>query len=132
MSKDVVKLKAEIMWAELNKLNDLSGKYQVNLCQLSDAAVKALEDVGISVLEKDGYGKYITCKSVTPIKAVDTDGNEITDLIGNGSKAKAAVVPYEWVHKNKKGISPSLSDLVITDLIVYQKGVDLSNDEEVL
>lgn len=132
MSKNVVKLKAEIMWAELNKINDLSGKYQVNLCQLSEAAVKALEDVGINVLEKEEFGKYITCKSAIPIKAYDKDGGEIKEMIGNGSKAKAAVVPYEWVYKNKKGVSPSLSNLVITDLVVYEKGIALENDEEVL
>lgn len=125
-----VKLKADIMWAQLDKVNELSGKYQVNLCNLSDAAVEALEAMGINVLEKEGQGKYITCKSANPMKAFDTDGDLITEKIGNGSKAKAIITPYEWKYQKKKGVSPSLKKLVITDLVVYESaGADIDDDE---
>lgn len=130
-----VKMKCDIYWAQLSKKNEMSDAYQVNLCNLSDAAVKALEDMGISVQEnaekKPEMGKYITCKSQKPIKAYDEDGQEIdSDIaIGNGSKAKVMVSPYEWSYKNKKGISPSLAKLVITDLIEYANN-DLGNDDE--
>lgn len=126
-----VKAKGDIMWAQLDKPNDLSGKYQVNLCNLSDAAVTALEGLGLTVPEKEGQGRYITCKSNQPIKAFDTDGNEITAKIGNGSKAKAIINAYEWKYKNKKGFSPSLRKLVITELVAYGGGADIE-DEEVL
>jgi len=77
-------------------------------------------------------GKYITCKSNKPIRAYDTDGEEIDILIGNKSQCKALVSSYEWSYKNKKGVSPSLKKLVITDLIEYASGNDLSADEEAL
>ena len=129
-----VKIKADIMWAQMNKINDLSGKYQVNLCNLSDAAVEALEGMDIEVREKEGMGKYITCKSAKPMKAYDTDGDEITEDIGNGSKSKAIISSYEWKYKNKKGVSPSLKKLVITELVEYGEGKGGSslNDDEVL
>jgi hypothetical protein len=127
-----IKVKADIMWAQLDKVNEMSGKFQVDLCNLSDAAVAALEEMGITVPEKEGRGKYITCKSANPIKAFDNDGDEIVGVkVGNGSKAKAIITAYEWKYKNKKGVSPSIRKLVITDLIEYGSGgaVDLSDDE---
>lgn len=130
-----VKMKCDIYWAQLSKKNEMSDAYQVNLCNLSDQAVKALEDMGISVLEnkekKPEMGKYITCKSQKPIRAYDEDGQEIdSDVsIGNGSKAKAMITGYEWTYKNKKGVSPSLSKLVVTDLIEYANN-DLGDDDE--
>lgn len=133
-----VKIKCDIYWAQLNKKNEMSDAYQVNLCNLSDQAVKALEDMGISVLEnkekKSEMGKYITCKSQKPIRAYDEDGQEIDSdvAIGNGSKAKAMITGYEWSYKNKKGVSPSLSKLVVTDLIEYVNNDLGSDDEDVL
>lgn len=132
-----LKIKCDVYWAQLKKINEMSGAYQVNLCNLSDAAAKALEEMGITVNfdeeKKAEMGKYITCKSKNrPMKAFDVDGEEITEEIGNGSKAKALVTPYEWKYKNKNGISASLIKLVITDLVEYSAGDLSANDEDVL
>lgn len=132
-----VKIKCDVFWAQHNKVNEMSGKYQINLCNLSDAAVKALEGLGISVMtgedKKADMGRYITCKSAKPIRVVDTDNDEVVESIGNGSKAKALIGSYSWTYKNKKGVSPSLLKLVITDLVEYTSGGGLdANDEDVL
>lgn len=131
-----VKVKCDLYWAHLTKVNEMSGRYQVDLCNLSDAAVAALEEMGISVLEnkekKPEMGRFITYKSNHPIKVFDEDGNEINAKVGNGSKAKAIVGPYEWKYKNKKGISANASKIVITDLIEYQADVLDDNDDDVL
>lgn len=130
---DAIKIKANIMWAQMNKVNEMSGKYQINLCDLSDAAAQALENMGIEVKEKEGQGKFITCKSAKPMKAFDEDGKEIEEDIGNGSKAKAIITAYEWKYKNKKGVSPSLKKLVVTDLVMYAGGGSAKiADDEVL
>ena len=130
---EAVKIKANIMWAQMTKINDLSGKYQVNLCDLSEPAVQALTEMGIEVKEKEGFGKYITCKSAKPMKAFDEDGDEITEEIGNGSKAKAIITAYEWKYKNKKGVSPSAKKIVITNLVEYAgSGGSFKDDDEVL
>ena len=47
---DRVKIKADIMWAYLSRTNDMSGKYQVDLCNLSDNAVQALEAMNQKLL----------------------------------------------------------------------------------
>ena len=104
MSKRV-KIKDDVFWCQHTKVNDMSGKYQLNLCNLSDAACDALEAIGISVQtgedKKADMGRYITCKSEKPIRVFDTDNDEITEAIGNGSKGKALVSSYSWTYKNK-------------------------------
>ena len=120
---DAVKIKADIMWAYLNKPNDMSGKFQVDLCNLSDKAAQALEEMGLDVKNKEGKGKFITCKSTRPIAAFDDGGTAIDgSMLGNGSKAVALVGAYEWGYQKKKGISPSLKRLVITDFVAYTGG----------
>lgn len=123
---DKLKLKADIYWASLSRKNEMADAYTVDLCNLSDKAVAALEDMGISVQEntekKPEHGRYITCKSQRPIKAFDSDGDEITEDVGNGSKAICMIGSYAWTYKNKKGVSPSLAKLVVTDLIVFADG----------
>ena len=131
---DKLKIKATVNWAFLNRKNEMADAYTVDLCNLSDKAVAALEDMGISVQEnlekKPEQGKYITCKSQKPIKAFDTDNDEIVEDIGNGSKAICMVGSYPWTYKNKKGVSPSLAKLVITDLVEYAAGSGISADDE--
>jgi len=138
MSEDntAVKVKADVFWCQHDKVNEMSNKFQVNLCNLSDAAVAAFEGMGISVQvgedKKADMGKYITCKSSNPIKIYDTDGDLIDGQIGNGSKCKALVGSYDWTYKNKKGISPALRKLVITDLVEYAAGGSLDDSDDVL
>ena len=132
--KKAIKIKADVFWCQHNKVNDMSGKFQLNLCNLSDAAVEALEDMGISVQigedKKADMGKYITCKSEKAIRVFDTDNDEITEAIGNGSKGKALVSSYSWTYKNKKGVSPSLKKLVITDLVEFASAGGINADDE--
>lgn len=131
-----VKIKADVMWANLDKPNEMSGKYQVDLCNLSDAAVNALESMGLSVRQKDDKGYFITCKSNQPIKPFDKTGDVLEGMsIGNGSKAVALIGSYSWTFKNKEGVSPSLKKLVIDELVTYddaEPATALVDDDEVL
>ena len=127
---NAVKIKATIYWCFHNKKNEMADKYTVDLGKLSDAAAAALEEIGIEVREHDEKGKFITCKSAKPIRVHDVDGDEINEAIGNGSKAKAVVTAYEWTYKNKKGVSPSLRKMVVTDLVEFgDSAADLDDDE---
>jgi hypothetical protein len=124
---DKIKINATLEWAFLNKPNEMSGKYQVDLCNLSKNAVQALEEMGITVQyheDKPNKGYYITCKSNIPIKAFDDTGLPLDAeiMIGNGSKATCVVGFYEWTFKNKKGVSPSLGKMVVNELVVYNGG----------
>jgi hypothetical protein len=121
---ETVTVKATIFWAQLNRKNELSGKYQVDLGCLSDKAVEALENLGVDVHNKgDDRGNFVTCKSTNAIRAYDPDNNEydLEDVsIGNGSKAIAVVGYYEWTFKNKKGRSANLKRLKVTELVEYE------------
>lgn len=130
---DAVKIKADIMWAYLNKPNELSGKYQVDLCNLSDKAAEALEGLGLEIKRKEGKGNYITCKSTRPILAFDDGGTAIDGaILGNGSKAVALVGSYEWAYQRKKGVSPALRKLVITEIVQYSPSGELMAEDELL
>lgn len=122
-----VTFNAEVMWANLHVRNEMSGKYQVDLTQLSKAAVEKLEELGITVKHKDEVGFFITCKSDKyPIVAQLPDGTQLKEdiKVGNGSKARCTIEPYAWTFKNKKGKSASLRKLVITDLKVFSPDSD--------
>jgi hypothetical protein len=128
-----IKVSAKTMWANLQKPNDLSGKYQVDLCNLSDKAVEALQELGVEVRtrpDQEEKGYFITCKSNRPITAQFPDGSTVDVPVGNGSEVKATIGTYEWTFKNKKGISPSLKKLVVTELVEYEDDSEDVDDEE--
>ena len=117
-----VKIQAEIQWAFFDKVNDMSGKFQCDLANLSTAAVEALESIGLVPRKREDKpekGWFLTVKSNYAIQPFDKEGNEIKDVVGNGSKAIALIKPYSWKWKNKDGVSASLSKIIITDLIKY-------------
>mgnify|MGYP003652738094 CR=1 FL=1 len=130
MDKQAVKIKADVMWAFLENRNEMSNAYQVDLCNLSTKAIEALESLGVQVKNKEGKGSFITCKSQRPIHAYTLGGEKIENVkVGNGSKASAMIGHYDWTFKNKKGRSPSLVKLVVTELVEYS-GNPLDIEEE--
>jgi len=132
-----VKVQADLFWAFLDTPNQMSGKYQVDLCNLSKEAIKTLEGMGVNVrkkAEKPEQGFFITAKSVNyPITATDTEGRQITAKVANGSKGIALLKPYEYTYRNQKGVGVGINGLVITDLIEYNKtGATADEVEDVL
>jgi hypothetical protein len=119
-----VKVKADLFWAFLDTPNQRSGRYQVDLCNLSKEAIKTLESMGLNVrkkADKPEQGFFITAKSSKyPIVATDVDGNPIKAKIANGSKGIALVKPYQYTYLNQKGVGAGINGLVITDLIEYK------------
>ncbi|CAB4240900.1 hypothetical protein UFOVP22_24 [uncultured Caudovirales phage] len=121
----MTKLKATMMWSNLHHVNEMSGKYQVDLTNLSDKAIEELAKDGITAVESkkagDERGVYITCKSTYPILAYYDDGSEVPSniQIGNGTLAVATIKPYEWNFKGKTGVSPTIVRLIVTKLIEY-------------
>ena len=123
---NVITMNCDLYWGFFDRVNDMSGKYQVDVCNLSDKAVDALENLGIAVRNKgDERGSFITVKSNNPIHVSldrDTYGDVVPDMIGNGSKAQVAIGYYDWDFRGKKGRSPSLKKLKVTELNVYSGG----------
>lgn len=121
MSGFQVKVNCTVHWAFLKKLAPMAKKYEVVLGNLSDEAVTNLRGAGIKVHnkpdDKPEQGRYVTCRSTLPMKAEDQKGQEIEALIGNGSRAIATVGIYDWDYEGRKGKSPTLYKLVITNLV---------------
>lgn len=129
-----IKIEAEVQWAFFTTKNEMSGKYQVDLTNLSSGAVEALQSAGLEPRKREDKpekGWFITAKSNYAIEPVDKGGDKITDVVGNGSKAVAIIKPYEWSWKNKKGVSPSLMKITITDLKVYSSDSEELEDDEI-
>lgn len=130
MSNENTVVKGTAYWAQLDQINQYSGKYQVDVSNLSANAVEALQERGISVKNKgDDRGFFITCKSKFPIEAADKTGESLQGVkIGNGSGITAVISSYEWTSpQGRKGVSPNLKKLVITDLKIYEKGGEDTN-----
>ena len=123
-------IKATIYWANLKQPNKMSGKYQVDLGNLSSKAVAALEERGVPIRNKNNEaGDYVTAKSNYPIRAYNADGDEIHCLIGNGSEAVVAVSHYDWKGQTgQDGRSASCYKLVITDLNEYEIDSEVALD----
>jgi len=129
-----VKIKAEVQWCFHSKPNAMSEKYQIDLCNLSEGAVKALESMGIKTRTRDDKpekGHFVTAKSSIPIKVFDQEGNDLADVaIGNGSRAVALVTYYPWEFQNRKGRSASIKKMVVEDLKAYTP--DEEEDDDIL
>ena len=124
MSEQPIIINATAYWAFLTNKNQY-GDFSIDLCNLSDAAVSKLQSVGLKIASKDDkpeQGNYLSCKSKHAIRFYGTGGEEMTDMVqvGNGSKVKAVVSPYDWTFAGKSGKSASIYKLVITDLIPFE------------
>lgn len=131
--KEQIKVKAKLLWPSLARVNDQSGKYQVDLTELSDKAKEALKNMGLEIRNKEGKGDFITCKSTYPIAAYDDGGAEIDGtIVGNGTEAVVFVSYYDWKSRTGSGRSASCSRMVVTELVEYTgktKAIDLTADD---
>ena len=130
-------IRGTAQWASVFEPNEMSDKFQVDICNLNKDYVKALKDVGIEVKkgtgEKADKGNYITAKSgkYAP-KVLDRAGNVMDGsvLIGNGSEIKVSINPYEWSFKGKSGVSAGLNSLMVTKLVEYGPSEELEPEDD--
>mgnify|MGYP003625064604 CR=1 FL=1 len=130
-------IEATLYWPNLATVNDMSGKYQVDLGELDKSAVKALESLGVDIKTDPRKNKdypdrklFVTGKSKFPIKVAFRKGVEEVDPgeIGNGTKAKVRLVAYEWNFKGKEGIGVGVNKVFVTDLAKYVTDEDDDDD----
>jgi hypothetical protein len=75
-------------------------------------------------------GNYIVGKSKFVFEPVDAEGNAIDiSKIGNGTKVTALVGSYRHKMSAKFGAAPSISKIIVTDLVVYGEDVDGDDDD---
>ncbi len=141
-------------WANLAKPNDLSEKYQIDVCHLSEADVKQLEKQGVTNVheetsradDKEPRGHYITMRSnavsktgkiLPPPDVVDAKKKPLPrDVwVGNGSKVNVVYDTFDWTYKKKAGISAGLRIVQVIELVEYiapddSSGLDDLEEEE--
>ena len=126
MDTNLVKVKATIAFPNLTRVEEMSGKYSVQLANLSSAAVDKLESLGMNVKFKEddyGRGQFITCTSKFPIDnskfptVVDDQGLALDpDLVTPGSKVEAVLKTFDWEFKGKRGTSAFVQKMLVTEL----------------
>lgn len=118
-----------IFWSKHNRVDDYSGKYQMDVV-VNDAQAERLGELGVSIKNKgDDRGNFITVKSKFPIPVVDTNGNDLSEeSIGNGTKAVLTILAKPWKFAGKQGVSTYPKFVQITDLVAYAGGSSV--DEE--
>ena len=121
-------IEATLYWPNLATVNEMSGKYQVDLGELDKAAVKTLESLGVSIKtdprKNEDYPDrkaFVTGKSKFPMKVSLKTGVEEVDAgeIGNGTKAKVKLVAYDWSFRGKSGVGVGVNKVLVTDLAKY-------------
>lgn len=119
-----------------------TGKYSVQIANLSSAAVEKLEELGIDVKvkpdDKFERGQFIECKSKFPIDnsgkyamLFEADGKTkiecAPEQIGYGSVVRATIRPYQ----TGDGAKPSLVKMAVEELVEPEVSVE-DEGEEVL
>lgn len=114
-----------LMWANLDQHNSMSGRYQVDICNLSPDDVEKIAALGLPVkskADKPEKGAHITPKSTFPIVPLDKNGNPITTKVGNGTKADV-LLSYYMLKKRPPGYqydkAATILKLVVTNLNEY-------------
>ena len=117
------KFDCTLFWVFDKHVNDLSQKYQMDLCHLSDKVVEKLTDAGVNVKvcakpEDQNRGYYVTVKSINPLRIANVPEDS---TIGNGTKARVVVTTYNWTYQKREGVSLSLYECAVTDLVEYSR-----------
>lgn len=116
--------------------NPAETRLQCTICQLSEAAVKALEGMGVKVKSKESMpeiGRFIASKSKFAFEPVDEDGNKIDPKnLGNGSKVVAVVSGYDHKMSKQHGKGVRIHKLVVTNLLEYDPEASTADTTEAL
>lgn len=137
-SKDYFVIAGTAFWSHHGKVNELSGKYQMDL-SVDAETKKILESKGVHVSNKpedrnsdNDKGDYVTLKSTFAPKIVDAKKNPMSSdiKIGNGSKVKVLTHIYDWTFKKKSGKSLGFDSIQVIALVEYGSSTTDAFEEE--
>lgn len=129
-----IRIQGQLFWSHYmvnfnKKFSDENSKYECTIGMLSDAACKALQDLNIKIKNKPEMGNFIVGKSIYKFTAVDNDGNDVAvQDAGNGTKCIALVSSYKHRMSAQHGYGPSISKLIITEIVTYNPEKALSEE----
>lgn len=142
MENNQVKIKATVSFPSLTRVDQMSGKYTIQLGNLSSAAVEKLEELGVNPkFKEDSYnrGQFIECKSKYPIDnskfrtVMDSEGLPIDpESVGPGSKVEALLRTYDWSMGGSSGVGTRVIKLIVTELAQAETLASEGDDLEAL
>ena len=128
-------IKGEAMWQSLFELNEMSNRYQIDICNLDKDAIKALKSIDVEVKKGEGEkadkGYFVTAKTKRLPKVTDSARNPWPHkmVVGNGSIIKCSVSGYDWSYQKKTGRGCSLNSVMVIDYKPFEGQDDLDEEE---
>ncbi len=131
--RETAVIEGKAYWSKLNKKDEYSDKYQMDIGNLSEETKELLKENGVKVKNKeDDRGDFITARSKFSVPVMDSNKKTFNaeTLIGNGSSVKTRVA-FNKSHPmvDKYGTSLYLNKVQVVDLVKYGNE-DSDFDEE--
>ena len=136
VARETAVISGKAFWTKLNRRDEYSDKYQMDIGELSEKSKDVLSSHGVNLKNKeDDRGEYVTARSKYIVPIIDSDKRQVDleTLIGNGSEVKAKVAfnkTHGFVDKN--GTSLYLNKVQVVSLIEFRQDTDFDDDDDEL
>ena len=131
MARETAVVQGKAYWAKLNTPDQMSEKYQMDICNLSDIAITSLKKHGVIPKNRDDErGEFITARSKFDVPVVNSDKEDMNGtLIGNGSDVKVKI-GFNKDHPmvSQYGTSMYLNKVMVTNLVAYERDTDFDTE----
>ena len=133
--KETAIISGKAFWTKLNRKDEYSDKYQMDIGDLSDKSKEVLTSHGVKLKNKnDDRGEFITARTQYLVPVIDSNKKVIDSdtLIGNGSSVRVKI-DFNKTHPfvEKYGTSMYLKKVQVTELVEYGKD-DFDDDDDLV
>ena len=133
--KETAIISGKAFWTKLNRKDEYSDKYQLDVGDLSEKSKEVLTSHGVKLKNKnDDRGEFITARTQYLVPVIDSDKKVIDSdtLIGNGSSVRVKV-DFNKTHPfvEKYGTSMYLKKVQVTELVEYGRD-DFDDDDDLI
>jgi len=133
--KETAIISGKAFWTKLNRKDEYSDKYQLDVGDLSEKSKEVLTSHGVKLKNKnDDRGEFITARTQYLVPVIDSDKKVIDSdtLIGNGSSVRVKI-DFNKTHPfvEKYGTSMYLKKVQVTELVEYGKD-DFDDDDDLV
>tara|TARA_R110001592_G_scaffold10524_5_gene54450 strand:- start:7 stop:426 length:420 start_codon:yes stop_codon:yes gene_type:complete len=134
--KETAIISGKAFWTKLNRKDEYSDKYQLDVGDLSEKSKEVLTSHGVKLKNKnDDRGEFITARTQYLVPVMDSDKKVIDKdtLIGNGSSVRVKV-DFNKTHPfvEKYGTSMYLKKVQVTELVEYGSKDGFDDDDDML
>tara|TARA_R110000751_G_scaffold3702_3_gene17531 strand:- start:1295 stop:1741 length:447 start_codon:yes stop_codon:yes gene_type:complete len=128
MTKESLIVTGKAFWSKLNKVDEMSNKFQIDVCSLSPDMQNKLKAHGVHIKHKDDdRGSFITARSKFEVAVIDAENHPMDRMtnIGNGSDVKVRVT-FNKDHPMlaDKGTAMYANKVKVVTLVEYEDGFD--------